>query len=165
MAPAAMLLVEMLPTGPMRAEHAALLRRISAIDALVSALGASGSPAERLGTMTEIFEFFQAHLLPHADAEDQVLYPVADAKAAGGQFTASLRHEHRVISRWIDELSVLLRRKPPTADDARMFARRTDALLGLVRGHFECEEEVVLGLLDRTMTPDEFQRDVMSRSA
>lgn len=161
-----MLLVEMLPTEPMRAEHAALLTRISAVDALASALATAGSPAERLRTMAQIFEFFQAHLLPHAVAEDAALYPVADAKAEGAHpFTASLRYEHRVISRWIDELSVLLRRSAPSAADARMFARRTDALLGLVRGHFECEEEVVLGLLDRTMTPEEFQREVMSRSA
>ena len=43
------------------------------------------------------------------------------------------------------------------------FARRAMHLVGLLRGHFEVEEQVLLPVLDRTMTTEQFQREVADR--
>jgi hemerythrin-like domain-containing protein len=115
--------------------------------------------------MRQIIDYFEGYLLPHATVEDHVLYAVADRKVGGPRsFTGVLRYEHRVIARWVADLSVLVRMSAPGPADARMFARRTDALLGLVRGHFESEEEVVFGMLDAVMSAEEFERDVMAKT-
>ncbi len=66
-----------------------------------------------------------------------------------------MRQEHRVVGRWIDELGALLAK--PTFD-ATAFARRSDNLLGLIDAHFECEEQVLLPLVDRSMTRAQFEK-------
>jgi hypothetical protein len=44
--------------------------------------------------------------------------------------------------------------------DAAAFVRRADNLLGLIWAHFEEEEMVLLPVLDETMTPEQFEREV-----
>ena len=64
-------------------------------------------------------------------------------------------HAAEPSARWIGELGAMA--KSPSAD-AQAFTRRADNLLGLVRAHFESEEDVLLPVLDRTMTPEQFRR-------
>lgn len=44
-------------------------------------------------------------------------------------------------------------------------SRRAVHLVGLLRGHFEVEEQVLLPVLDATMTAEEFKREVGDRMA
>ena len=72
-----------------------------------------------------------------------------------------MRYEHKVVNRWIEELERFAEAEKP---DVVAFARRTDNLLGLIWAHFEEEEEVLLPILDRTMTTVEFQREILDHS-
>jgi hemerythrin-like domain-containing protein len=107
-----------------------------------------------------VVALLRKHIAPHADWEERVLYVIVDRQAGGGthKFTASMRHEHRIIARQLDDL---VRESVRPAPDAKRFARKADRLLGLIAAHFEEEEEVLLGVLDLAMTPEEFKREVM----
>jgi hypothetical protein len=73
-------------------------------------------------------------------------------------FTATMRREHAIIDRWIEELAV---NAGSTAPDVVGFARSADRLFGLIDAHFEEEEEVLLPILDRAYeTADDFERAV-----
>ncbi len=72
-----------------------------------------------------------------------------------------MRNEHKIISRWISELESTSTRK---STDARDFVRKVDRLLELIMAHFASEEDVLLPILDRSMTPEEFDREIGSKS-
>lgn len=142
-----------------RNEHVEVKRHLDHIAAMVGALrGASGADAR--ATMAKVVHALRSHLVPHAEWEDRVLYGLVDAKAGTEEhhrFTASMRHEHVIVARWIAELDAEMHKAAP---DAMAFARRADNLLGLVLAHFECEEEVLLAVIDARMTKEEFERAV-----
>lgn len=103
--------------------------------------------------------FLEGHIAPHARWEERVLYPAVDRRVHEGAppFTASMRHEHEIVARWINALEREAAKERP---DPRAFTRQADALLGLLRAHFEEEEEVLLPILDRAMTSDEYEREI-----
>jgi hemerythrin-like domain-containing protein len=148
------------PTEPFRREHAEIRKHLDHLDGKVGALVSAAAP-ERVSTMAFVVRFLREHIMTHAAWEERVLYPVIDRCAGSGPhpFTASMRREHRVIERWIDELAT---ERAKAAPDATAFARRTDNLLGLIRAHLEEEEDVALPILDATMTPEDFAREILS---
>jgi hemerythrin-like domain-containing protein len=145
------------PTDGFRKEHVEIKVHLDHVRAWAADL--RGAP-DRRATMTRIVSFFTEHIRPHAEWEEKVLYPAVDRRAGSREthpFTATMRHEHRIVGRWIDELAAEARKPRP---DAVAFQRRTDNLLGLIMAHFELEEEVLLPVLDATMTPAEFDREI-----
>jgi hemerythrin-like domain-containing protein len=71
-----------------------------------------------------------------------------------------MRHEHKIIARQLDDLALEVLRSSP---DAKRFARHADNLLGLIAAHFENEEEVLLVILDASMTAEEFRRAIVNQ--
>jgi hemerythrin superfamily protein len=140
-------------TEPFRKEHVELRRHLEHVHEMNGHLSTQ-SPPEQAQTMQQIVGFFEGHLAPHAKWEEGHLYESVDKRTGGtaNRFTASMRYEHRVVERWLGDLR---KEKDPQA-----FARKTDWLLGLVTAHFEAEEEVLLPVLDRTMTAEEFHREL-----
>lgn len=149
-----------LPSHSFRLEHAEFQQHFGHLDAMVGAL-ATASPHEQAAHMAHIVGFLTDHLQGHAEWEERVLYRVVDREAGSGRepFTASMRHEHAIIRRWVAELAAEAGQKVP---DARAFARRADKLLGLLTAHMEEEEEVLLPVLDRSLTAEQFQREVIN---
>lgn len=148
------------PSEPFRAEHAVLERELDQIDARVGKVATLDDDA-RAREMGAIVSFFREHIGPHAAWEERVLYPAVDRRVPTGEaepFTASMRHDHTVVERWIGELDAMSRASTP---DAGAFTRRADNLLGLLRAHFEAEEDVLLPVLDRSMTPEQFRDEVL----
>lgn len=148
------------PTQPFLDEHAELHEHLRHVSDMVGRLRLE-EERDRKETMAHVVRFFRTHLVPHAEWEERVLYPLVDEKAGGGpnRFTASMRHEHRIVGRWIGELEQQAEAPSP---DSIAFARRADQLLGLVQAHFEAEEQVLLPILDATMTREEFEQRVGS---
>jgi hemerythrin-like domain-containing protein len=146
------------PTEPFRREHVQIKAHLDHLNQAVGALAAA-DPEERRRTMMLVVSFMDEHLKPHAEWEERVLYPAVDKRAGSGTqpFTASMRYEHRIVVRWSEELKAELAAPTP---DVTKFVRRADNLLGLISAHFEEEEEVLLPILDRTMSPDEFEREI-----
>lgn len=146
------------PTEPFRREHVEIKEHLAHLDAAVGKLAAE-SPDEQRRTMQHVVEFLIEHIKAHADWEERVLYPAVDKRTCAGAnpFTASMRYEHRIIGRWIDELAAIAASPTP---DVTAFVRRADNLLGLISAHFEEEEEVLLPILDRAMSHEEFEREI-----
>ena len=139
-------------------DHAALRKQLELHKAGVGDLpGASRQAAG--ATMDRAVLFLDEEIRPHASWEEVKLYPLLDSMIGGREpFTASLRREHAIIDRWIEELAV---HAASTAPDVVGFARRADWLFGLIEAHFEEEEEVLLPILERRYkTADDFERAV-----
>ncbi|MFA6954930.1 MAG: hemerythrin domain-containing protein [Thermoanaerobaculia bacterium] len=148
-------------TEPFREEHLAIKEHLRHMSQMIESIPGA-APEVRKQNMTGLVEALKEHILLHAEWEEKVLYPVIDKKAGGGKyaFTAAMRHEHRIVGRWIDELALESEKGTP---DATLFVHRADQLLGLILAHFEDEEEVLLPVLDELMTPEEFEREISSQ--
>lgn len=146
------------PTARFRAEHAEVKEHLQHVHDWVGALPGQPGP-QRRETARKVVSFFEQHIAPHAAWEERALYPVVDRLAGGGKhaFTSTMRYEHRVVGRWIEELRAESEKPEP---DAVKFARRTDNLLGLLWAHFEEEEEVLLPFIDQGMTKAQFEREL-----
>jgi hemerythrin-like domain-containing protein len=146
------------PTAAFRTEHVTKLEHLGHVETWVGALTAQPA-AEQKRSAEKVLAFFEQDIKPHAAWEEKALYPVVDRIAGSGAhpFTSTMRHEHRIVERWIGELRAELE-KPKL--DAKKFARRADNLLGLLRAHFEEEDEVLLPLIDKAMSKAEFERAV-----
>ena len=148
-------------TDPFREEHAEIRVHLGHIEHQAGALR-TAPPAEQQKSMAFISKFLNDHIRAHAAWEEKVLYPVVDRLAKSGKepFTATMRYEHGVVGRWIDELAA---ESAKAAPDVEAFTRRTDNLLGLLTAHFEEEEEVLLPLIDKGMTSEQFKREVLDK--
>ena len=142
-----------LPTEPLRAEHRELLPHIRALDTAAEEAH-QWQAGEARHVLGGIVEFLRGHLVPHAHAEEQVLYPaVEDAMAAPGA-TATMRADHAEIVARIDRLAATVADLGPTGPDpecARDLARQLVGLSAILQLHFAKEEEVLLPVLDRAL--------------
>jgi hemerythrin-like domain-containing protein len=146
------------PTDGFRREHAEIKTHLEHVRTWAGELVAD-KPDARAAKMKKIVGFFDEHIRPHAAWEEKVLYPAVDRRAGNATypFTSTMRREHQIVARYLDELTKLAAAPSP---DAVAFQRRTDNLLGLLTAHFEEEEEVLLPILDKTMTPADFDREI-----
>jgi hemerythrin-like domain-containing protein len=146
------------PTQSFRREHLEVRTHLGHARQWVGEL-AQHKQGQQRAKAQQVVTFFEKHIAPHAQWEERVLYPLVDRLAGGGKhrFTETMRYEHRIVGRWIDELAKELAKPRP---DFKAFARRADQLLGLVDAHFEEEEEVLLPLIDQSMTRAQFEKEV-----
>lgn len=150
------------PTKEFRAHHADVLEHLGHVDAMAARLTKETGDEQRQ-TMQRIVGFFKEHIGPHALDEERVLYPVVQRRAGeGNRLTEVPIYEHRIVERWIADLESELAKDSP---DAAAFSQKAVHLVGLLRAHFEVEEQVLLPILDTTMTPAEFKREVGDRMA
>lgn len=145
-----------------RQEHVGIKKELAKVDKWAQDLSKK-SASEQKQSMAKIVSFFAEHIKPHAKWEEEKLYPAVDKRASQGPhvFTETMRYEHRIVGRWIEDLAIESKKQNPNAQE---FVRKTHRLLGLIEAHFELEEEVLLPILDRSMTPAQFQSEVMTGS-
>ena len=147
------------PTQPLRNEHAHLLPHIERIGAVGDAIGTAPIEDVRKG-VEEVHDFLVHHLIPHADAEDRVLYPAVAKVMGAPQATATMSRDHVEVGRLTEELAALRAQldrglNGALAGDLR---RVLYGLSALVKVHFAKEEEVYLPILDAALTPEEAER-------
>lgn len=148
------------PTEHFRSEHVELKKHVSEVEQWVGDLYAASDASKQKDKLTKITGFFKEHIKPHAEWEEKRLYPAVDKRTCTGHtFTATMRQEHKIVGRWIGDLEQATSAKNP---DLRKFARKADQLLGLIKGHFEDEEEILLPILDKSMTPEQFKQEVLA---
>jgi len=147
-----------LPTAPFRREHVEIKEHLGHLDSMIGGLPAAPA-AEQRRTMTMVVKFLDEHIRKHAEWEEAHLYPAIDKRTLAGAhpFTASMRHEHRIVGRSIDALAAMA---GDPASSPATFARSADRLLGLISAHFEEEEEVLLPILDKSMSPEQFEQEL-----
>ena len=142
-----------LPTEPLRAEHRDLLPHLRALDAAADELD-RWDRDEAVHVLGDIVGFLREHLVPHATAEEEVLYPaVEDAMSAPGA-TATMRADHAEIVARIDSLADAvgtIEQRWPDAALVRDLAHQLVGLSAILQLHFRKEEEVLLPVLDERL--------------
>jgi uncharacterized protein (DUF2249 family) len=130
------------------ADHSAadaVVAHHSELSAVLTRHVASLRAAARAGSNTwrehrdSLVTWLRTELLPHAAAEEGVLYPPAQAQEPGRLLVQGMLNEHQVIGRLVGELETA-----GTAVDAAGAAR---AILVLFEVHLDKENSLVLPLL------------------
>lgn len=143
-------------TLPLREEHKELVPHIEQLRAVADQVGATPPEALR-GGVEEAYAFLTRHLIPHAQAEDEALYPVVAQVMGAPEAPGTMRRDHVEIGRLIGELGAL---RPQIQagvgqEQERALRRVLYGLYTLVRVHFVKEEEVYLPLLDARLAPEQ----------
>lgn len=157
------------PTQPLREEHEHLRPHIEQLRTAAEAAGTERSGAVR-SEARESYTFLSRHLIPHAAAEEEALYPVVGRVLGAPHATATMSRDHVEIGALTQELGELLGR----IGDGPLDQSQTDdlqrvlyGLYTLVRLHLAKEEEVYLPLLDAALSPDDARHlfDAMGHAA
>jgi hypothetical protein len=146
-----------LPTAGYRRAQDELKRSLLEWSELVDALPGA-SPERQREIMDFAVAFLALHVLPRARVEERLLFP-AVGRYADPSLMATLREEHRILERWVHELEA---RGHEAIPDPSAFRSRAHGIAGLLLAHLEVEERVLLPVLDRRMSPDQFRREVWS---
>ena len=146
---------------PLRDEHRDLLPHIDAIGDVADAVGSV--PPDVLRTrIAEVSAFLREHLIPHAQAEEAVLYPEVERAMAAPRATAPMVRDHVEVGALTERLEhvegQLLGDDLPA--EALTDARRVlYGLYALVKLHFTKEEELYVPVLEEAL--DEAQAHEM----
>lgn len=109
-------------TQPLREEHAELLPRVDALRSLGDVAGQGATDLRPL--LEDALDFLGHHLLPHATAEGEVLYPEVARLLGGPEATATMQRDHEEVKRLTDELAALASIPSPRPCSARPVASR-----------------------------------------
>ena len=144
----------MRPTEPFRREHAELHAHIEHIGQAAREV-ARLDAAEREALVGRIVDFLKGTLVPHAKAEEEVLYPEW-AKLVGFDGAAvPMVHDHEAIVARIERL------EQADADDVDTLQELLYGLYALINVHFDKEEEIQLPAFDAA--PPELTQVVLER--
>lgn len=130
-----------LPTQPFRDEHAELLGHIEHIRQAAREL-TTLSPEERQVLVDRILDFLRQTLLPHAEAEERVLYPEWARLAGSPDAAEPMIHDHQAILARTNELA------HTDPGDIDQLQELLYGLYALISVHFRKEEEIQLPALD-----------------
>jgi iron-sulfur cluster repair protein YtfE (RIC family) len=141
-------------TDPIRAEHAELRPHILQLRELADAVGELPLSLLRDG-VAQAHAFLSRHLIPHAHAEDEALYPVVAQLMGAADATRTMSRDHTEVGRLTDQLATLhavLEKDAPDAQQIKALRRVLYGLYAIVELHFAKEEEIYLPLLDRSLS-------------
>jgi iron-sulfur cluster repair protein YtfE (RIC family) len=125
--------------GAVVRHHAQLAEALTKhTERLLSAVERSDPAAERDARL-DLLGWLRHDLVPHALAEERVLYPAAAARPAGALLVEGMVDEHRTITGLVDELEAA--RSPVRS------AAAAHALAAVFRTHVTKENELVLPML------------------
>jgi iron-sulfur cluster repair protein YtfE (RIC family) len=144
----------MRPTEPFRREHEQLLSHIEHVGQAAREVPRL-SEDERRTLVGQILEFLQGTLMPHAQAEEAVLYPEW-AKLVGFEAAAvPMIHDHEAIVERIERLA------QTDAADVETLQELLYGLYALISVHFRKEEDIQLPAFDAA--PPELTRSLLER--
>ncbi|MBI4260147.1 MAG: hemerythrin domain-containing protein [Actinobacteria bacterium] len=133
-----------------RGMHGELLRRVEVFRSLADAVGALTVP-ELAGRIDRIRRFLTEELVPHARAEDRVLYPAVERAVDGDLAVRLMGRDHLELSRLAQELDLLrgtLRGEALTRWQASAIRRVLYGLYSILGLHLAKEDELILPLVD-----------------
>jgi iron-sulfur cluster repair protein YtfE (RIC family) len=146
----------MRPTEPFRREHEELL---SHIDHIGQAAGevARLDRGERELLIGRIVDFLRGTLLPHAKAEEEVLYPEWAKLVGFADAAVPMVHDHEAIVERVERL------EQAGVDDVETLQELLYGLYALIGVHFRKEEDIQLPAFDAA--PTEVTEAVFERMA
>jgi iron-sulfur cluster repair protein YtfE (RIC family) len=143
-------------TAPIRAEHRELLPQIRELSHTATWLPTAPAPVVH-EKVTVALEFLRDHLLPHARAEEETLYPAVEGCMAAPGATDTMRRDHKEVMLLVDELGAIrdALADPPTEAQRDRMAALLHGLHAILVLHFAKEEEIYLPILDRSLSPED----------
>jgi hemerythrin len=145
----------MRPTEPFRHEHSELLEHIEHLSQAAREMPQL-SDDERDALRDRVLEFLRGTLLPHAAAEEEILYPEWAALVGFADAAIPMIHDHEAIGAWVDRLEAA------DAGDVDALQRALYGLYALISVHFAKEEEIQMVAFDAA--PEAAER-VLRRTA
>lgn len=130
------------PADPFHADHRRLLGHVERLR-LAAAEAAELGHAEREVLVGQALAFLRGELVPHAEAEERVLYPAVAEQLGAPEATAPMIHDH---------LAIRMRTAELEHTDPRDLAKLQELLYGLyalISVHFAKEEALYLPLLEQ----------------
>jgi hemerythrin-like domain-containing protein len=151
-------------TQPLREEHQELRPQIEMLREVADKIDTM--PISTLKqSVSEASMFLEHHLIPHAQAEEKVLYPAVGRCMNAPMATATMSRDHVEIVRLTEELAVWMERNAGTSISTSQENDLRSMLYGLyaiIKLHLAKEEEVYLPLLDTRLSSDE-ARDMFEK--
>ncbi len=145
-------------TEALHEEHQALLPHIDELRVIADRFDEI-PPHDVRYNLDRVYEFLTEHLIPHAEAEEDALYPAVAKILGSPQATATMSRDHIEVSRLTEQLGWL--RSEATIFDVEQMKNLRRVLYGLhalLRVHFAKEEEIYLPLLENHLSNGEAQR-------
>jgi len=140
----------MRPTEPFRREHRELLTHIEHLRLAAREIPTL-APDERELLVERVLDFLRGTLLPHARAEEEVLYPEWAELVGFADAAVPMVHDHEAIAERTDDLAAT------GPGDVDRLQQLLYGLYALVRVHFHKEEDIQLHAFD-VATPDVARR-------
>ena len=144
----------MRPTEPFRQEHAELLSHIEHIGQAAREVPRL-APEERELLVGRILAFLRETLLPHARAEEEVLYPEWARLVGFADAAVPMVHDHEAIVARVERLEAA------DVDDVDTLQELLYGLYALIGVHFRKEEDLQLPAFDAA--PPEVVQAVLER--
>jgi iron-sulfur cluster repair protein YtfE (RIC family) len=150
-------MIRTVATEPLRAEHRDLLPKIERLREVADEIGIA--PFETtFAALADLQSFLATSLVPHARAEEAVLYPEVARLLGAAEATMTMSRDHEEVLRLIAELAAL-REMPAEKDFGSVrpidLRRILYGLYALIKTHFAKEEDVFLPILDAHLTTDD----------
>ncbi len=146
-------------TQPLRDEHKELMPQVKTLQLAGDAIHEVLTSSDR-ALIDQAYTFLTHHLIPHARAEEEALYPVVRKVMGTEEGTATMSRDHTEVERLTAELDLLRSKITGT----KITLKQANALRGVLYGlyaivnlHFAKEEKVYLPLLDARLRPEEAQ--------
>ena len=143
-------------TGDMRTVHRALLAAFDAADALVDA---AGTDAEKVTTVATFFENMLEFLHVHHQGEDDLLYPkIVERCTEHSELLEQIDKEHALLHEPMAAArgSIAKWEGDPTPDTGAVVAALLDIVEGALRPHLRIEEDLVLPIASKHISPEEW---------
>lgn len=142
------------PTGAVRDEHEQLLGHVEHLREAAREVPRL-SPEERAAVIERILAFLRGTLIPHAEAEEHVLFPEVARLVGHPEATASMTLEHAAIRARTDALA------DADPSDVSSLQELLYGLQALITVHFSKEEDIYLPLIDAQ--PPQLAKEIIER--
>lgn len=140
-----------------RDEHKELAVHIELLRTVGDSIGSA--PAESLReSVGQAYSFLIHQLIPHAQAEEQVLYPTVGRLLRALKATETMSRDHLEVIRLTEELEALrlhLFYAPLSASDEQALRRILYGLYAIIKLHLAKEEEIYLPILEAQLSAED----------
>ena len=140
-----------------RDEHMELIARIELLRTVADSIGSAATESIREG-VGQAYTFLIHQLIPHAQAEEQVLYPTVGRLLRALEATETMSRDHLEVIRLTEELEALRLHvfyTPVSEADERALRRVLYGLYAIIKLHLAKEEEIYLPILEARLAASE----------
>jgi iron-sulfur cluster repair protein YtfE (RIC family) len=133
-----------------RDEHLDLIARSEILRTVADSIGIASTESMREG-VGQAYSFLIHQLIPHAQAEEQVLYPTVGRLLRAVEATETMSRDHLEVIRLTEELEALRLHvfyTPLTQADEQALRRVLYGLYAIIKLHLAKEEEIYLPILE-----------------